>query len=952
MWISSPKVFGRDRELAVLTRALHEARAGRGGTVFIVGESGNGKTRLADEVAGEAVSCGARVLRGRGSAIGPMVPFRPLTEALVAVARTEGLVDPAALGPYLPALGVLAPDWREGDTGASLLVVAEAVLRLLTVLARDGGCVLVLDDLQDADAETMFIVEYLVDNLVSTSALMIAAVRAGRCVAGDLARSVARRRTGTLLDLGPLPRRDIDGMAAACLDTEPGNVEPAVTDYVWSTSGGSPFIAEEILYEWVNEGLLVNDRGTWRMAGQLPARVPAALADTIALRADRLGPQGMAMLTTAAAIGHRFPLSVVQKVIGVDDHELLGHLYAGVSAQLVVPDSAADWYVFRHPLTAEALLSTLTPARRSELAVRVADAIEALHPGLPGEWCALVATLRLTGGDTEAAGLLFTEAGKRALADAAVDSAVSLLRKADGLLGGSAHLETLDALVYALGEKGQYEEAFALVTRYAGLGTPEQVTALHTRLAWVAYLGGRPDDGMDQVAIAREVNPSGSSLAALDAVHANLLLELPGPRHAAEAERLARAALGYAEQHEEPAVACQALQVLGVIARDRDLEEAAGYLERARVITDEHRLPLLRNHILMRLGGHLQLTHGDNRGLRLARHEAVRTGAITVVCTVDVIETLHTTLCGDFTAAAEAIGVNLAQTTRLRLGDLSRYSHATRAILQAHQGDRRGMEEAIAEVHRLGGADSHEESLCLGLARAFCALLEEDVDRARRDLTVATEFERRTPTGFYLTGQHGLMPLLDVLAGDVTEISGVPATRMRWNRQFVHLAEAVLHGRRGEVAKANVAVGAAQVAARPYRMARHLGLRLVAERAAADGWGDPVLWLRNAEEYFHQAGVPAVASASRALLRRGGVLVQPRRAGADQVPASLRGSGVTVREYEVLRLVAVRLGNKEIAKRLHISPKTVEKHVASLMSKTDRRDRTSLTEYAAGALEQ
>ena len=122
---------------------------------------------------------------------------------------------------------------------------------------------------------------------------------------------------------------------------------------------------------------------------------------------------------------------------------------------------------------------------------------------------------------------------------------------------------------------------------------------------------------------------------------------------------------------------------------------------------------------------------------------------------------------------------------------------------------------------------------------------------------------------------------------------------------------------------------------------------LFAEAAVADGWGEPVAWLRGAEEYFHQAGQAAVASACRGLLRQVGASVPQRRTGSDQVPRELRALGVTVREFEVFRLLAGRLGNKAIATRLHISPRTVEKHVASLITKTAQPDRESLSAFAA-----
>jgi DNA-binding NarL/FixJ family response regulator len=73
----------------------------------------------------------------------------------------------------------------------------------------------------------------------------------------------------------------------------------------------------------------------------------------------------------------------------------------------------------------------------------------------------------------------------------------------------------------------------------------------------------------------------------------------------------------------------------------------------------------------------------------------------------------------------------------------------------------------------------------------------------------------------------------------------------------------------------------------------------------------------------------------------------PRPAGDGELPGPLRALGVTEREADVLRLVAQGLGNREIAERMFLSPRTVEKHVASLLSKTGLR-RGQLAGYSAG----
>ncbi|WP_157867970.1 response regulator transcription factor, partial [Streptomyces prasinus] len=65
------------------------------------------------------------------------------------------------------------------------------------------------------------------------------------------------------------------------------------------------------------------------------------------------------------------------------------------------------------------------------------------------------------------------------------------------------------------------------------------------------------------------------------------------------------------------------------------------------------------------------------------------------------------------------------------------------------------------------------------------------------------------------------------------------------------------------------------------------------------------------------------------------------RTGTEQVPPALRRCGITAREFEVAQLLAERVANKDIAVLLHISPRTVEKHVASLLQKTGHPDRAA-----------
>ena len=105
----------------------------------------------------------------------------------------------------------------------------------------------------------------------------------------------------------------------------------------------------------------------------------------------------------------------------------------GVDELLRSPAAAPLVERFGRALTLEAI--------RAELARRGAQAVEELHPALEGDWCALAAGLRCEAGDRVEAGLLYADAGGRALAAGALNSAVTLLSRAESLLADAARLE-------------------------------------------------------------------------------------------------------------------------------------------------------------------------------------------------------------------------------------------------------------------------------------------------------------------------------------------------------------------------------------------------------------------------------------------------------------------------------------------------------------------------------
>ncbi|MCS0636706.1 AAA family ATPase [Streptomyces sp. LP05-1] len=987
MRATSSVIVGRDDEIDLLGSALDAAGRRAGRAVFLLGEAGIGKSRLAAECAFRAYAAEVPVLRGRATSTGLVVPFRPLAEALASRFRAAGTPTDPELDPYRPALARLVPEWRR-ETGApgypeSVVELAEALLRLLSVLGRERGCVILLEDLHDSDTETIAVVEYVADNVADLPILLVGTLRPEPGPALELARSAERRGTAVVRELAPLGEARVREMAAACLEAEPGGIPEAALGGLAGRAGGNPYLVEVLLADLLETGRLRRTGGGWEYtecaAGPGPS-VPTDVVRSWARRLERCDEPVREVLLTAATLGGRFSVTVLQTVTGFADRALFAHLRSATEAGIIAPDGAApDRYAFRHALTAEALLASLLPAERAALARRAVRAVEEAGGEPADDGPQLLGALLLASGDRAAAARQFARAGDRLLAAGASGSAAVVLERARGLAADGDRAGVTASLAVAQAEAGRLDTAFALArelppvpVRSAAAG--ERARA-HTRIAWAAVMAEQREEAARQIAAARALlgpAPLPGQEAALDVVEGHLAL-LPdrgddgagGGRdtardEAAAGERARRAAAGERARRAAevagaqglPVVACQAWQLLALLEREHGFDEADACLERMLAIAEQHRLPVWRVEALIRLGANAFMRTGDSARLETARAAAREVGALALTQTVDGLLAMNAVLCGRWERAREIVDGSVEASARVRNLGAHRYLLLADATLAAHRGHRRERDAALARLRRAGGDESPLVPLERGLCRAVGALLEEDRARALAELDAALEWESAHPSLYYLGGRWGLRPLLRVLSGaagreEYAAVAEAPGAGLAWNRSFLGVADAVLRGREGDPGGAARALAEAQRAAGPFPVVRHLALRLAAEAGLADGWGEPVGWLRTAEEYFHGAGVRPVAAACRAALRRAGASVPQRRDGRDRIPVSLRTSGVTPREYEVFVLLAERPGNQQIARRLSISPRTVEKHMASLLNKTGRPDRSALCDFSA-----
>ncbi|GAA3341205.1 hypothetical protein GCM10020358_31670 [Amorphoplanes nipponensis] len=859
----SPLV-GRERELAALRSLVDAAAGGAGGAAFIVGEPGIGKTRLTAELARHAEQRGMRVFRGRAAL--PQVQFRPLTEALQSALRHFGMPTDDGLLPYRHALARLVPQLREPGPAVpdeSPVVLAEAVLRLVTALSGGDGGVLVLEDLHDADADTLAVVDYLADNAPAERLLLVGTCRRYPGAALAVARAAQQRRAGRLIALSRLSGREVRELAAGCLGVAAARVPGPVADRLLSSADGLPLHVEELLAGCADDGTLRWAAGRWELTGPVDRAVPPSLGETLAARVDRLGPDARAVLRAGALFGRQFPGAAAGAAAGVSGAVLHEGLNEAVAHQLVSAQDDPQWYAFRHAMTAEALRAAMLPADRADLARRAAQFLAAAPVGRFHGSDQLLAELWSTASEPARAATRLAAAGREASGQGAVATAIVLLERAlsmvDRDLGGELASDLGEALVGAYAAAGRVKDAYALGARLAGGVLPDRRASLHLRLADVATAAGDWTEARYELGEARlhaGPEPEPAVAARLDAIEAQVALgDAATPDRLSRARELAGRALRAAVATGRPETSCSALDTLGRCARLHDLAEADVLYERGLTIATAHHLIGWRINFLYQLGTDEGIRDGDPRRLVEALSVARRAG--TVVTALDIeLELSVVRLCrGETAAAADSAARCERDAARLRLDHIRLEALGVRIMAAAHRGERPAVAELLEAFRARGGEQDDLASAVHGFGVVFCHLRHGDLDRALAEADLAAEQEGRRPAA-YVSYLHGPRLFLSVLAGragaaECARVASSAQAQARWNRQFVPLAEALLAGREGRRADADAATARFLDLSRPYPLARHLGLRLVAPEAAAGRWGDPPAWQRAAGSYLN-----------------------------------------------------------------------------------------------------
>ena len=943
-------LVGREAERARLSQAVDRARRGSGSLLLLSGEAGVGKTRLAEEV---AAAQSALVLRGAASntALAPYGPVVALLRSYLR-ARPDGL---AGSGPLRPHLAMLLPELGTQAPTSDRATLTEAIRCAFERVAADGHALMILDDLQWSDEATLELLAGLATALVEMPLLLVAAYRSDGLSRDHKLRWLRHelRRGGNLdeMTLAPLDRDGTAELLAALLEGDPS---PSLVAALHDRTEGVPFFVEELARALRTSGRLQPGPRGLELGGEGDVPVPDTVRDAVLMSLARMSDEARAAAEAAAVAGQTVDLEMVGELASE----------AGVAELIrhgVLMDEGAGRASFRHALSWEALYADVPWLRRRALHRRVAEAVEAA-----GGQSMEIATHWLGAREASRAREALVRAAHESESVHAYRDAAAAGRQALELWPAeedvSGRIDALERYARASELAGELTEAVRAHRELSAIRSAQGDTLafgdVQRRLAAVYELKGEREAAFEARRLAVQAFAAGDRTA--EAAIERLAManhRRVGAKYS-EAIELARAAAEEAGVGQRTDLRARALGLEGVARAKRgEFDEGLETVRTGLALALEHDLTAVAAELYQRLGMVLYdsadyrraeealdaalglcRTDGDEdtevacvtclvyvlrergewvRAAKLGR-ELIAANTASWVCE-GLLGVIHG-FQGKLGSARRMLGSSLA--TSGPLGHFHMWVDATAGMAYVAAAD--GAEDEAAEHCRAlleRWEESEDHHFCIWGLHWAAGFLARRGDRA--GVHVCAEALTSIASA---TGHAYALGALARAIGETALLEGDNETAVEQFARAVEIHRGLdVPFERAQVElRAGVALAlcderelALERLGGAYRTARKLGARTLASEAARE-----------------------VAALGESVTGRLGA-----RAGTDAEAA-----GLSRRELEVVRLIAVGRTNREVAQELFLSPRTVDMHVRNILRKLDCRSRVEAA-HRAGELD-
>ena len=451
--VTRTELRGRDTEITAVDERLSDLSRGKGGVLLVTGAPGIGKSSLLAEIRDRAGRAGSRVLSAEAFDSRQTMPFGPLLSALR---------DPGTAG----AAG------DHADPGLWIIHNLQAELERLTGITPT---LVVLDDLQWADAETLAAILTLSAQMRHTGLLWVLSARQGRggSAAADAFARLEHEGAATLR-LGPLAPAATRMIIEDFVGASP---EPALRKLTDLTRGHPAWLMEMLLGLREENRLLVREGRATVTGAELPNRLIRSMTH----RLNGLSPETHRTIQATAILPQTFTPAQLARTLRIQLADLVEPIEDALAADLLAADD--DGLRLRHELLRDVILAGMPTTLRKALERAAAEV------PVPA--------------DAEVASF---PAGSAAAGAHPEQAAATDLSAAAGTTGvtGQTWLQRRAGLAYSLMMGGEFAEAQRLATEVEAATSPPDPTHALAQMVLADTRCAR-GDGAGALAMVRDL---------------------------------------------------------------------------------------------------------------------------------------------------------------------------------------------------------------------------------------------------------------------------------------------------------------------------------------------------------------------------------------------------------------------------------------------------------------
>lgn len=471
------QLIDRVQEMQVLREVVDRAIGGQGGVVFLHGEAGIGKTRLARELGAYARSRGMQVLSGRCPAlfrmdgVPPYVLWEEVIKDYLEVCTPEQLYR--VVGSYPIEVSKLVPELKQKlrtfpqsfplSPEHSRDRLFEAVSQFITNISKETALLVILDDLQWTDQSSLLLLHYLARGVYRESLLLLGAYREtyvdDQHPLSPVLTELNRERLLQSIPLKRLSFDDVMEMIRRILEQEDVPIE--FCQLAFQKTRGNPFFVEEVIKSLKEEGVIYREKNKWKIKEVSKIRFPKTVRSVIKKRISRLDDESQRVLTMASFVGKDFTFEALNGVTDVEEDKLLEIMDELLKTGFIKRREirGEDVYSFADIIVRDVVYEEIGHFKRKKLHGVVGIALEKVYAEKIDKHFAELALHFLESGDKEKALDYFLKAGEKAAKVYANSEAASYFQSA---------LKLLEEKEGELRERGRVLERLGDVKRLVG----------------------------------------------------------------------------------------------------------------------------------------------------------------------------------------------------------------------------------------------------------------------------------------------------------------------------------------------------------------------------------------------------------------------------------------------------------------------------------------------------